>query len=585
MPNRISRRAFVSKTATAAGTMLLHNLRADSAFTSFLRCKRNASVDTDEILDVAIVGGGVSGIYSGWRLLIDDPRRLKVLGRPVSNGRKLKVTLFEGSRRIGGRLLSARPPGMSTICELGGMRFVSAQKRVVNLVKEVKLPHHRLYTFDPNNHVFIRGKHLRSSDLNNPSLLPYNLTPAERECVLKHGPDVLITCGISSLLPGVANLHGEELYRYLQTAEVDGTPLYRHGFWNLLARTMSPEAYMLSRATIGFDTFFLNVNAVDQILDYLFHTPDVTYQILDNSYDALPWALQEKFEGAGGQVVEGAWLSGFRPVPLGDGSVGVQLDFRGPCQPVKARAIILAMPKRSLELILPRCPVLNADSSDTFQALLNSAAPVPLCKVFICYSHPWWEATGVCRGESITDLPIRQCWYWTESQHANCGSGASDAIIMAYNDGSSVDFWAGLRPSDATRAKFIDGCRPKSQGENNDVRLRDNWNDHSAPAEMVAEMHRQLLAIHNVRSAPEPVRAAYADWSDDPFGGGAHVWNQGAKSWSVVEQMTQPVPDFPCFVCGEAYSTIQGWVEGALETAEIVLQKRLGLSAPPWLPA
>ena len=47
--------------------------------------------------------------------------------------------------------------------------------------------------------------------------------------------------------------------------------------------------------------------------------------------------------------------------------------------------------------------------------------------------------------------------------------------------------------------------------------------------------------------------------------------------------MTQPVDDFPCFVCGEAFSTNQTWVEGALETAEIVLQKRFGLAAPDWL--
>jgi hypothetical protein len=300
MPDRISRRSFVTKMATAVGTMLLRNLRADRASTSFVQRKRNADVD-DEILDIAIVGGGVSGIYSGWRLLNDDPRRLKILGRTVSNGRKLRVKLFEGSRRIGGRLLSARPPGMSTICELGGMRFVSAQKRVVGLVKELNLPHHRLYTFDSNNHAFIRGNHLRISDLNNPSVLPYRLTPAERECVRKSGPDVLITCGISGLLPGIANLHGEELFSYLQTAEVDGTPLYQHGLWNLLARTMSPEAYMLSRATIGFDILFSNANAVNLILEYLRHTPDVTYQILDNGYDALPWALQEKFEQAGGR--------------------------------------------------------------------------------------------------------------------------------------------------------------------------------------------------------------------------------------------------------------------------------------------
>lgn len=585
MADRISRRSFIGKIAAAAGALVLHNLKADCASSSTAKVKADANVNNDEILDVGIVGGGVSGIYTGWRLMLADPTRLRILGQPLSNGRKLRVKLFEGSRRIGGRLLSARPPGMSAICELGGMRFVSAQTRVVSLVKALGLSHHQLYTFDSNNHVFIRGKHLRVSDLNNPALLPYRLTPAEGECVRKHGPDVLLECGISSLLPGVAHLHGEQLYRYLQTAEVDGTPLYQHGFWNLLARTMSREAYLLSSATIGFDTLNWNANAVDMILQYLFHTPDVTYQVLDNGYDALPWALQQRFENAGGQVVEGAWLSGFTPALLPDGTVGVQLIFRGSCPPVKARAIILAMPRRSLELILPGCPILTGDRSATFQQLLTSVTPAPLCKIFLCYSHPWWRGTGVCHGQSITDLPMRQCWYWTESQHPNCGSADSDAIIMGYNDGLNVEFWGGLRPSGAASAEVIEGCKPQSRGENNNVRLGDNWNSHRGPAEMVAEMHREVMAVHNVRSAPQPVQAAYADWSDDPFGAGAHLWKQGVKSWSVVEEMTQPVADFPCYVCGEAYSTTQTWVEGALETSEIVLQKRLGLPAPRWLPA
>jgi monoamine oxidase len=114
-------------------------------------------------------------------------------------------------------------------------------------------------------------------------------------------------------------------------------------------------------------------------------------------------------------------------------------------------------------------------------------------------------------------------------------------------------------------------------------RLRQNWDRHPAPHGMVAEVHRQLMSLHNVRYAPDPLEAAYMDWSDAPFGGGVHFWNPGYKSWEVVDAMTQPVDDVPCFVCGEAYSTDQTWVEGALQTAEIVLQKRFRLPPPAWV--
>jgi len=33
------------------------------------------------------------------------------------------------------------------------------------------------------------------------------------------------------------------------------------------------------------------------------------------------------------------------------------------------------------------------------------------------------------------------------------------------------------------------------------------------------------------------------------------------------------VPSLDVYVCGEAYSTAQAWVEGALETAEVVVQR------------
>ena len=169
---------------------------------------------------------------------------------------------------------------------------------------------------------------------------------------------------------------------------------------------------------------------------------------------------------------------------------------------------------------------------------------------------------------------------------------------MAYNDMSSTEFWGGLRtrelgPNDATvmsgpASDHLFQRKSIPHGDDGNVdqwgkRLRENWDSHPAPREMVREMHRQICQMHDVSYAPEPMDAAFMDWSDDPYGAGVHFWNPGYKSWEVLQTMTQPVADFPCFICGEAYSTNQTWVEGALQTAEIVLQSRLGLPPPAWL--
>jgi len=67
------------------------------------------------------------------------------------------------------------------------------------------------------------------------------------------------------------------------------------------------------------------------------------------------------------------------------------------------------------------------------------------------------------------------------------------------------------------------------------------------------------------------------DWTQEPFGGGWHFWKIGERSSQVMRRMRKPFPDASLYVCGEAWSSQQGWVEGALETADVVLREYLGL--------
>jgi monoamine oxidase len=83
---------------------------------------------------------------------------------------------------------------------------------------------------------------------------------------------------------------------------------------------------------------------------------------------------------------------------------------------------------------------------------------------------------------------------------------------------------------------------------------------------------------------PKPYTAIFKDWRDDPFGGGWHFWNPRTKPWKIMQEMRRPKPDRHVYVCGEAYSGNQGWVEGALTSAEIMLEESFGLPRPAWLP-
>jgi monoamine oxidase len=98
----------------------------------------------------------------------------------------------------------------------------------------------------------------------------------------------------------------------------------------------------------------------------------------------------------------------------------------------------------------------------------------------------------------------------------------------------------------------------------------------------VDEVVRQLELVHGV-AVPSPTGAAYMNWARDPFGGAFHTWNVGVEAADVEAEMLRPDPATPLYICGDAYSSDQGWTEGALATAERVMERHLGLAPPPWL--
>ena len=254
---------------------------------------------------------------------------------------------------------------------------------------------------------------------------------------------------------------------------------------------------------------------------------------------------------------------------------GVSLVVRGASgtpERVLARGLILAMPRRSIELLEPTGAVLDPSNTDIW-ARLRSATPATLFKLFLCYPSPWWETTGVTQGRSLTDMPLRQVFYWGPERRA----GAGNSTILIYDDMGNADFWDGLRDKRSDSFPSLPG--PAAQGR----QALPGWDRYAAPRAMVEEAHRQLIELHGLRYAPPPYAAAFMDWADDPFGGGVHFWNIHAKSWEIIPRIVQPKPPVPAYICGEAYSDTQTWVEGALQTAELVLQQHFQLPPPEWV--
>jgi Flavin containing amine oxidoreductase len=550
--------------------------------------------------DIAIIGGGASGIYTAWRMLLEGPEHSAKIKKWVKARGSLRIAVFEGSQRIGGRLLTAKSPGLPNIvCEIGGMRYVSSQTLVRSLVeKKFDLPTHQQDVVEDNNLVVLRGKTLHVKDLSSPEKLPYNLTSEEKEWLNKkikepNTASDFLGYAVQKIFPNISKYHGPALRTYLNKQKFNGIPLYKHGFWNLVATQLSHEAYSIAVTTVGYDCLGFNTNAVDAICEYFDFAPGVTYNLFDNGFDSLIWMMQSEFQKGGGEVELGCWLESFDKVSLPDRSSGISLQFKGMKKPKTARSIVLAMPKRSLELLEQKGPVLDPKKAPHVRHLMNAVEPIHLYKMFRAYDHPWWEKKGVTEGRSLTDTPVRQCYYWgVESKQPNGDKKNNNALLMVYNDALSSDFWGGLRniplgPGDTKTESSTVFKRKYNASKNTgasewDKRLHQNWKNAEVPKAMVAEMHRQVKIMHGMENAPEPFDAAFMDWADDPFGGAVHFWNPGYRSIEVMNAIVQPVENVPCYICGEAYSTNQTWVEGALQTAEILLRK-FDIPEPKWL--
>ncbi len=493
---------------------------------------------SDAVLDTAIIGAGVSGLYSAWRLA----------GSGI-DGRSIAV--LEGSDRTGGRLYSVGLKGERAIpAELGGMFFSDAQDLVYRLCKdELEL---ELQAVTPKaDFAWLRASRFHMADFAEPGTLPYRLADDERG-KLPHELLLLIVRRIAPEIDRYWPFDPEssmaESVRYLRSVSFDGRPLHSWGFWNLVARVISNEARLALADVEGTYALFSNWNALDATFSTLADLVGNWYRLPDG-YQRLPDRLRARAEDAGVDVQTGAFVSAVRAE---DGGIH-RIEFADGRKPLRARRVILALPTGALER-------LDFDADAAVHAALASAFGTPACKIFVAFDHPWWEQVPDgpghigpgCFSASHTDLPMRQCFYL--GQDPATGQGL---LLGAFGDERSVSFWPPLMREDGRGVELTTPL----------------------PERAATELCRQLSEMHGVE-VPTPVDGIFVDWAAPPYYAGWHAWSPGWKSWEAAATLrgTSGI-----HICGEAYSAYQGWAEGALTSAEMLLQDVFGLDAPGWL--
>ncbi|HKH47941.1 MAG TPA: NAD(P)/FAD-dependent oxidoreductase [Thermoanaerobaculia bacterium] len=532
-------------------------------------------------IDVAIFGGGAAGTYAAYRLMTT----------PLND--RLDVRLFERSDRIGGRLWSYRFEGFpEQPAELGGMAFHALHQNVYGLCKkELGLKLEPFLPFCLSNVQYLRGHRFLANQYWCSWAVPYLLAGP----LLGNNPNSLVINAMTQAIPGLGqriaklvpllqqrrlaavNREMNELVAFLRTARIAALPpeeadLWRHGFWNFFQSSVGSEAQQLaadaSFATSSFrsyNLYDLGLAALQMFFCYLFpagkEDPLPAFYTPADGYGALPQVLAQRFEQSGGKVCLGHQLSAIRPhgelLALTVGAPGKP----GETAELYARHVILAMPKRSLQLI----QIETAGSGpEELARSLETVTGIPAGKLFSSYRRPWWKSidspsSTPMQGASLTDLPLRAIYY----MHA----GKRGALLCSLSDEENACFWEAFRAG----SRFGMSGQKAPAGS---LSL-------AAPPLMVEEARRELAAVHGC-PVPSPQQSVFVNWTEDPYGGGWHMWNPYLRSWEEIPRIRKPF-DLNLYICGEAYSAWQGWVEGAFNTTEMVLETWFGLPRPAWV--
>jgi monoamine oxidase len=412
----------------------------------------------------------------------------------------------------------------------------------------------------------MRGKHFTDTDVNDPEKYP-DVVPFNLEDNEKTTWNMIVYNALSKAVPGLPAIpqpNAKAEFKYGLKDE-----LHDVGFWNLLESRMSSEAWQFVSFSAFALSLFRNWNAYDSVKDYLRlgASFESGFLSINDGFEALARRLESKFVAKKGRTILECHVDGIRRTALDSEplfeltATGQDGETRG----VRARSVVLALPKRALEM-------LGDDSvmyeSPKFAGDLNAVSATPAYRAYMSYDKAWWASDvplpdcSIQGGYAMSDLPIRVCYYMGSEP------GGRALLNTSLSDEHMALFWQGY----SQRSPY--GTAPaiyEVQDKSIPVKLR-------PPKRLIYEMRRQLKAMHNLQDDPKPVDAIFFNWADDPFGGGWHSWKPYEISRQTIPRMRQPVPNTNVFICGEAYSDLQGWVEGALNCAEKVLIDHYGIS-------
>lgn len=500
--------------------------------------------------DTVIVGGGITGLYTCYKL-----KQLK--------GANYTVSLFEGTNRFGGRIETVEMGDF--LAEYGPMRFEKmAQPLLMNLIAELGLEtkYFPPYTAsnDPDSLFDLAFEESGGKTHGN------KLTALE---LLKLGILRILNASGGDMDNPDDLRHqewwaglDEEYYSYVRNkAAYNGKFLYQMGFWNALSLVLSHHAV---NKIIQYGTFYhlihFNASAAEWIIFWLrgLHPNDELVGIAQGT-EYLVHELVHRLDLSEPSV--SLFLNHRLTALYPDSGGRVLMEFKNEGKKGSKTVKVLA---KHVVLALPRCPLMGLLPFLPAQLgeLVDSVIPIPLLKCFFVNENPWWDESTPTQTRA-SSTPAREIHYAFRQDSSN-----KRGIVMVYGDLPSLRYWS----------PFVQQQKHLKAELNLDKRLVEGYMHY-------LRSNPDSTDIRELEAEAESISCfGIRDWSREPFEGGCHIWKAGVRVEESIKKLTAFSLDSSSsnkparsvkniHICGEAYSDFQGFIEGGLRTALKVIEQ------------
>ncbi|WGW02914.1 flavin monoamine oxidase family protein [Tropicibacter oceani] len=549
------------------------------------------SLDDSCHSDIAIVGAGISGLYCAWRLLDADP--------------DVTVTVLERLDRTGGRLDSdivEIAPGEKVREEEGGMRFNYDMSELMTLNAALglcdQIVSFPMGTPDMPNRFSIRGTTFTLQDAADSDQMIwsdlYDLKPEETGL----SPTDLVTAAYRTVLmannrPYRQGITPDDWTDFRENCTWRGIAMNEWQMWGLL-RDMgySEECIQMLTETIGFAGPLKSLANAGDAFQILADFPkDPHYYTFQMGFSTLPNAIAQRLENDYPGRVRIVLSTNVDSISGAEGNFDLTLTQA--ILPVNARPVMAGATKKHLnarQLVLAaaskgcqdlyyRSPALNSapDAERLWDALYASLG-MKLMKINLYFTKPWWhnEMTGrpaVKFGPNFSNLPVNAVYpfYALPEEGSEPQTGLPDirdaaAALTIYCDFDNTNFWHGLQN---VGPKFDADLQRKQNAKVPQVM-------YPASVAVVQEAQKQLALLFGTNCVPDPVLTSYRLWDgNEDFEFAYHQWRMNTRDSEVRAFLANPVKGL--YVCNEAFSDMQGWVNGSLRSCNLALEK-LGMA-------